>query len=112
MNKESTIKLTDSLVQRVKELQGQEGNPHLMLRISINGGGCSGFQYEFSFESKATDADHIYEKDSAKLVIDDISLQYLEGSTIDYKKDFGGSYFHIDNPNASSSCGCGTSFSV
>lgn len=112
MNETQSITLTDGLVKQVKKLQEKEGNSGLMLRLAVNGGGCSGFQYEFGFTDKAEDDDSIFEKDGIKVVVDGMSLGFLNGATVDYKTDLQGSYFQVDNPNAQASCGCGTSFSV
>lgn len=107
-----SITLTTSFVKRLKALQEQEKNPDLMLRITVDGGGCQGFEYIFKPDSKKSDNDIVFEKDGAAIVTDDISLPYLEGSEIDYVDDLIGAHFKVNNPNASSSCGCGTSFSV
>lgn len=107
-----SITLTDNLIKRVKFLQTQEGNPNLKLRITVDGGGCQGFEYKFSLDSNATPSDEVFEQDGAGVIIDDISLPFMKGATIDYTDDLVGAYFKITNPNATSSCGCGTSFSV
>ena len=97
---------------KVKELIEDEGNDALMLRVFISGGGCSGFQYGFSFDKVIDEEDTCITKDGANLVIDSLSLQYLEGSTVDYTEDLMGSKFVITNPNATTTCGCGESFSI
>lgn len=107
-----SIALTDNFVKRLKELREQEKSPDLMLRIQVNGGGCQGFEYHFKPDTTKNDDDHIFEKDGATVIVDDISLPYLEGSEVDYVDDLIGAHFKVNNPNASSSCGCGTSFSV
>jgi iron-sulfur cluster insertion protein len=107
-----TITLTDSLIKRIKFLQTQEGKPDLKLRILVDGGGCQGFSYKFSLDNAITADDEVFERDGAGVVIDDISLPYMKGATIDYADDLVGAYFKVNNPNATSSCGCGTSFSV
>lgn len=109
---QNNIILTENLAKRIKTLQGQEDRPHLMLRVAVLGGGCSGFQYEFSFADDLESGDIVFEHEDAKVVIDEMSLQYINGSTIDYTDDLIGSSFQIRNPNATSSCGCGTSFAV
>lgn len=107
-----SITLTDSLVKRIKFLQSQDNNPALKLRIMVDGGGCQGFEYKFSLDAEIGPSDEVFEKDGIGVVIDDISLPYMKGCTIDYADDLIGAHFKIDNPNAKSSCGCGTSFSV
>ena len=84
----------------------------LMLRLSVQGGGCSGFSYKFDFEDKLADDDKIFETDGVKLVVDDMSLEFLDGAEVDYVEELIGSSFKVKNPNATASCGCGTSFSV
>jgi len=106
------VTLTESAASRVQTLMEMEGNPNLMLRISISGGGCSGFQYGFSLDDSRTDADALFEQHGVKMVIDDVSLEMLNGAEVDFVEDLVGSSFAIRNPNASSTCGCGTSFSV
>ena len=110
MNEQNTIILTDSLVKRVRELQ--KGYTALMLRVLVNGGGCQGFEYKFDFAARIEDRDFVFEKDGIKVLIDAESLPLLEGSTIDFVDDLAGASFKINNPNATSTCGCGTSFSV
>lgn len=110
MNTPNIIILTDSLARRVRELQ--KGDTSLMLRVLVNGGGCQGFKYTFDFATKINDGDHIFEKDGIKALIDSDSLPLLEGSTIDFIDDLAGASFKIINPNAKSTCGCGTSFSI
>jgi len=107
-----SITLTDSFVKRLKELRTQEKSPDMMLRIQVDGGGCQGFEYSFKPDTQKNDDDHLFEKDGASIVIDEISLPYLENAEIDYVDDLIGAHFKIYNPNATSSCGCGTSFSV
>ncbi len=93
-------------------LREQEKSPALMLRITVNGGGCQGFEYAFKSETQKNDDDVVVEKDGASVITDEISLPYLKGAEIDYVDDLIGAHFKINNPNATSSCGCGTSFSV
>ena len=106
------INFTDSAVNKVKELIQEEGNPDLKLRVFVSGGGCSGFQYGFTFEDAANEDDTALEKNGVTLLIDPMSYQYLLGAEIDYSEGLQGSQFVIKNPNASSTCGCGSSFTV
>jgi len=106
------VKFTDAAANKVKALITEENNPNLKLRLYISGGGCSGFQYGFSFDEKVTDGDVIVENDGVALVIDPMSIQYLMGSEVDYIDNLEGSQFVVRNPNASTTCGCGSSFSV
>lgn len=108
----SPLVFTDSAANKVKELIIEEGNPDLKLRVFVNGGGCSGFQYGFTFDEILNDDDTVMEKDGVMLLIDPMSYQYLVGAEIDYTEGLEGSQFVIRNPNATSTCGCGSSFSV
>ena len=103
---------TDSAAGKVRELIEEEGNPELKLRVFVTGGGCSGFQYGFTFDEAAADDDTVIEKNGVTLLVDPMSYQYLVGAEIDYSEGLEGSQFVIKNPNASSTCGCGSSFSV
>ena len=103
---------TDSAAAKVKELVDEEGNPELKLRVFVQGGGCSGFQYGFTFDEAVNDDDTQMAKNGVTLLIDAMSLQYLVGAEIDYKEDLQGAQFVIKNPNATTTCGCGSSFSV
>ena len=103
---------TEAAVTKVRELIEDEGNDALMLRVFISGGGCSGFQYGFSFDENTTEGDTVIDKGGVKLLIDPMSIQYLMGAEIDYKEGLEGAQFVIRNPNASTTCGCGSSFSV
>jgi iron-sulfur cluster insertion protein len=103
---------TDSAANKVKELILEEGNPELKLRVFVTGGGCSGFQYGFTFDEVANEDDTVMEKNGVTLLIDPMSFQYLVGAEIDYTEGLQGSQFVIKNPNATSTCGCGSSFSV
>ena len=103
---------TDAAAQKVKSLMTEEENPALKLRVYITGGGCSGFQYGFTFDEKVNEGDLTVENAGVQLVIDPMSLQYLIGGTIDYTEGLEGSRFVVNNPNASSTCGCGSSFSI
>lgn len=102
---------SDSAVMKVKELIAEEKNPALMLRVFVSGGGCSGFQYGFTFEEAANDDDTRVIKDGVTLLIDPLSFQYLAGAEIDFQDSLEGAQFVIKNPNAKSTCGCGSSFS-
>ena len=106
------ILFTDNAANKVKELITEESNPNLKLRISVSGGGCSGFQYGFSFDENVVDGDTRVERNGVTLVIDPMSFQYLLGAEIDYQEGLDGSRFVIKNPNAQTTCGCGSSFSV
>lgn len=108
----STITLTDSLVKRIKALQAQDGNTDLKLRITVDGGGCQGFEYKFALDANVNADDEVFEKDGIAVTVDDISLPYMRGATVDFVDDLIGAHFQVSNPNAKSSCGCGTSFSV
>ena len=103
---------TDSAANKVKELIQEEGNPALKLRVFVTGGGCSGFQYGFTFEESANEDDTAMEKNGVTLLVDPMSYQYLVGAEIDYSEGLQGSQFVIKNPNATSTCGCGSSFSA
>jgi iron-sulfur cluster insertion protein len=108
----SPLIFTDAAVAKVKELLAEEDNPELNLRVFVQGGGCSGFQYGFTFDETVNDDDTTVDKDGVKLLIDPMSFQYLVGAEIDYKDDLEGAQFVIRNPNAVSTCGCGSSFSA
>lgn len=108
----SPIVFTDSAANKVKQLIVDEGNANLMLRVFVSGGGCSGFQYGFTFDEATTDGDTRIDKGGVTLLIDPLSFQYLVGAEIDYTEGLEGSQFVIRNPNAQTTCGCGSSFSV
>lgn len=108
----SPVNFTDSAAEKVKSLISEEGNNALMLRVFISGGGCSGFQYGFTFDEAVNDGDTCVEKNGVKLLIDPMSYQYLVGAEIDYTEGLEGAQFVIRNPNATTTCGCGSSFSV
>lgn len=112
VNEESPVVFTDSAVSKVRELIEEEGNQELKLRIYISGGGCSGFQYGFTFDEAVNEGDTVVEKEGVRLLIDPMSFQYLIGAEIDYSEGLEGSHFVIRNPNATTTCGCGSSFSV
>ena len=108
----SPIIFSDSAASKVSELILEEDNPNLKLRVFVSGGGCSGFQYGFSFDETAGEDDTVVEKDGVSLLIDPMSIQYLVGAEIDYEEGLEGARFVIRNPNATATCGCGSSFSV
>ena len=103
---------TDNAAEKVKSLIEEEGNPELKLRVFVTGGGCSGFQYGFTFDEATNDDDTTMQKNGVTLLIDAMSYQYLVGAEIDYKEDLEGAQFVIKNPNATTTCGCGSSFSA
>lgn len=103
---------TDAAAAKVRELIEEEGNPELKLRVFVSGGGCSGFQYGFTFDEEVNDDDTTLEKNGVTLLVDSMSYQYLSGAEIDFTDGLEGSQFVIRNPNATSTCGCGSSFSV
>jgi iron-sulfur cluster insertion protein len=106
------ILLSDSAASKIRELILEEGNPNLQLRIYVSGGGCSGFQYGFAFEEAAGNEDSRMEKQGVRVLIDPISFQYLNGAEVDFQEGLDGARFVIRNPNAKSTCGCGSSFST
>ena len=108
----SPLVFTDSAAAKVKDLVDEEGNPELKLRVFVQGGGCSGFQYGFTFDEVVNEDDTQMSKNGVTLLIDAMSLQYLMGAEIDYKEDLQGAQFVIKNPNATTTCGCGSSFSA
>lgn len=108
----SPLVFTDSAAQKVKELIAEENNPALMLRVFVSGGGCSGFQYGFTFEESANEDDTRVSKNGVTMLIDPLSFQYLMGAEIDYQEGLHGAQFVIKNPNAKTTCGCGSSFST
>ncbi len=108
----SPLVFTDSAANKVRELIVEEGAPDLKLRVFVSGGGCSGFQYGFTFDEEVNEDDTMVERGGVTLLIDSMSLQYLAGAEIDYTEGLQGSQFVIRNPNATTTCGCGSSFSV
>lgn len=108
----AAMQFSQTAANKVKGLIEEEGNERLMLRVFITGGGCSGFQYGFTFDEELEDDDTVIERDGVKLVVDPMSFQYLEGAEVDYTEGLEGSRFIINNPNATTTCGCGSSFSV
>ena len=109
---ETLLEFTDSAVSKLKSLQQEENNPNLMLRVSVYGGGCSGFQYTFSLDEEIKPVDRVVENQGATLLIDQVSYNYLTGSSVDYVEGLEGAMFVVNNPNATSTCGCGASFSI
>lgn len=109
---QSSLLFTDNAAKKVKDLIEEEGTPDLKLRVFVTGGGCSGFQYGFTFEETVNEDDTLVERDGVVLLIDPMSLQYLAGAEIDYQDSLQGSQFVIRNPNATTTCGCGSSFSA
>lgn len=107
-----TVGFTDAAANKLKSLISEENNPNLKLRVFVSGGGCSGFQYGFEFDETVNDDDIKVEKNGVMMVIDTMSAQYIAGATVDYQESLEGSRFVIDNPNATSTCGCGASFSI
>ena len=108
----SPLVFSDSAASKVKSLIEEEGNPDLKLRVFVTGGGCSGFQYGFTFDEVQNEDDSVMEKNGVSLLIDPMSYQYLVGAEIDYSEGLEGAQFVIKNPNAQTTCGCGSSFSV
>jgi iron-sulfur cluster insertion protein len=106
------INFTDSAADKVADLIAEEGNTALKLRVFVQGGGCSGFQYGFTFDEDVNEDDTEFSKNGVTLLVDSMSFQYLVGAEIDYKEDINGSQFVIKNPNATTTCGCGSSFSA
>ena len=106
------VRMTEAAAQRVAELRRANGDESLMLRVTVSGGGCSGFQYGFSFDNSVNDDDITFQRDGVVLVVDEVSLELLTGAEIDFVQELIGASFQVRNPNATSSCGCGTSFAV
>lgn len=112
LSMQSDLVVTDSAARKVKSLVDEEGNPELKLRVFVTGGGCSGFQYGFTFDEIAAEDDALFEKNGIGVLVDPLSYQYLAGAEVDYEEGLQGSRFTVKNPNAASTCGCGSSFSV
>lgn len=106
------VELTDSAARRIAKILSEDEYKGMMLRVSVSGGGCSGFQYGFTFDDSKNDNDLVIQREGATVLIDDVSLDLLNGAKIDYVEDMIGSSFSIKNPQAKSSCGCGNSFAV
>lgn len=111
-NSEQRLLITDSAATRIAALRDSEGNPALMLRVTVSGGGCSGFQYGFDLDDQMKDDDLTFEHNGVRVVTDEASIGLLEGSQVDFVSELGGAFFQVSNPNATASCGCGASFSV
>ncbi|WP_371376584.1 iron-sulfur cluster insertion protein ErpA [Thalassotalea aquiviva] len=111
-NSEMPIQFSDAAAAKVKVLITEEENPDLKLRVYVTGGGCSGFQYGFTFDEKVNEGDMTIEKQGVTMVVDPMSLQYLVGGVVDYIEGLEGSRFLVNNPNAQTTCGCGSSFSI
>ncbi|HWS27192.1 MAG TPA: iron-sulfur cluster insertion protein ErpA [Xanthomonadales bacterium] len=109
---EASLLFTQAAARKVRELMLEEGNPALKLRVYIQGGGCSGFQYGFSFDEESQEDDLAVQTDGVTLIVDPVSLQYLTGAEVDYSESLQGAQFVIRNPNAKTTCGCGSSFSA
>ncbi len=108
----AAVTISDSAVRRIRQLEQAEDASGTMLRVAVGGGGCSGFQYSFAFDDACNGDDTVFSRDGVRVVIDDISLEFLGGSEIDYVEELVGAYFTVRNPNAASTCGCGVSFAV
>lgn len=108
----AVMQFTQGAAKKVKALVEEEGNPRLKLRVFVTGGGCSGFQYGFTFDDELAEDDTLIEREGVSLVVDPMSFQYLAGAEVDYTEGLEGSRFVINNPNATTTCGCGSSFSV
>ncbi|MCK5395479.1 MAG: iron-sulfur cluster insertion protein ErpA [Gammaproteobacteria bacterium] len=108
----ATVGFTEAAANKVKALIEEEKNPNLKLRVSVDGGGCSGFQYAFAFDENVSDDDAVIEKCGATMLVDVTSMQYLNGAEVDYLEGLEGARFVVNNPNAESTCGCGSSFSM
>ncbi len=106
------ITISDSAKQKIKDLLYEEGNPNLSLRTFVQGGGCSGFSYGFTFDDQINEDDFEIPLDEFKVLVDGMSMQYLQGAEVDYIENLQGSQFSIKNPNATTTCGCGSSFGV
>ena len=106
------MRLTPNAARKVNSLVSEEGNPNLKLRVYVTGGGCSGFQYGFSFDENVNEDDTVVSTDGADLLVDPLSIQYLTGSSVDYVEGLQGSRFVVENPLATTTCGCGMSFSI
>ena len=106
------VSISASAVKRLNEIFEAEGKPHMMLRVTVSGGGCSGFQYGFQFEEACMDGDMEFDRGGVKLVVDPLSLQYLSGAEVDFIDDLMGTRFVVNNPNAATTCGCGASFGI
>lgn len=106
------LRISASASRRIAALIAQDGGQGMLFRVSVSGGGCSGFQYGFSLDDQRNEDDHVFNRDGVGVVVDDVSLDLLRGAEVDFVEDLIGSYFSIRNPNATSTCGCGSSFSL
>jgi len=106
------IKLESGAVEKLREIIAEENNPNMMLRVFVQGGGCSGFSYGFTLDESKNEDDFDFVYEDVKVLVDSMSMQYLQGSSIDYREDIMGASFVINNPQAQTTCGCGSSFSV
>ena len=106
------IEITESAIVKIKDILAEENNPSLKLRAFVQGGGCAGFSYGFTLDEDTNEDDFVIDKQQITILIDSMSMQYMNGASIDYKEDLTGSQFVILNPNATTTCGCGSSFSV
>jgi iron-sulfur cluster insertion protein len=109
---EPGLRISAAALVRVRDLIREEGNPALKLRVSVEGGGCSGFQYGFSFDADCSEDDLVLDRDGIEVLVDPLSMQYLEGAEVDYVEELSGAQFVIHNPNARTTCGCGSSFTA
>ena len=112
VHEDQAIRISERAAKRIAALVANEQSDGSMLRITVSGGGCSGFQYGFSLDARRDEDDRLFERNGVTVVIDEVSLDLLKGSEVDFVEDLIGSYFAIKNPNASSTCGCGSSFSI
>ena len=110
LNIENSINISEGALNKIIDVMKDEDNPNLKLRLYISGGGCSGLQYGFAFETKIEDDDYILKKSNVTFLVDNLSFQYLDGASVDYISDLKGSQFVVKNPNAKSTCSCGSSF--
>jgi iron-sulfur cluster insertion protein len=106
------INISESALNKIADIVAEENNPNVKLRTFVQGGGCSGFSYGFTLDEEQNEDDFVVDKEGIVILVDSMSMQYLQGANIDYKDDLSGSQFVISNPNAQSTCGCGSSFSV
>lgn len=109
---ERRFSVSDAAIDRIANIMKAEKTEDMMLRVSVSGGGCSGYQYGFIFDDATTPDDHLFERDGVTVVVDDTSLDLLDGAELDFVTDLMGASFQVRNPNASSSCGCGSSFAI
>ena len=108
----STLSLTDSAEQKVRNLLEEEGDDSLSLRVFVTGGGCSGFQYGFTFDTEIAEDDAVFEQSGVRVLVDPLSYPYIDGAQVDYQENLEGSRFVVENPQAAATCGCGSSFTI